>query len=239
MPQPFNMQENRINILSTRPLPDSLVQEAGHAGIRLEQVDFIQTEPIRSVEVQQEIEQALLKSATVVFTSMNAVEAVAAELYDLQPDWNIYCIGNTTRQLVARYFGEEKITGTAASAGELARLIAETSDAEEVIFFCGDQRRRELPEILDSHDILVNEIVVYQTIAVPQKLEEEYNGILFFSPSAVDSFFRVNKAGEKTIFFAIGQTTAAQIRKYSGNRVVVSDEPGKETLLATAIEFFT
>ncbi len=47
-------------------------------------LSFIETEPIDSIEMYEEIENALLESATVVFTSMNAVEAVAAHLNELQ-----------------------------------------------------------------------------------------------------------------------------------------------------------
>src|SRR5882724_4611721 len=133
------MQETKISILSTRPLNDSLVTEAKTAGISIDTFSFIETEPIQSIEVQQEIEQALLRTASIVFTSMNAVEAVAIWLDDQQPDWTIYCTGNTTKQLVKKYFGEKTITGIANSAAELAELIAKEDHTDEIIFFCGDQ----------------------------------------------------------------------------------------------------
>ena len=84
----------------------------------------------------------------------------------------------------------EWVESTANDAVSLAELIAEDRFVDEVIFFCGDQRRDELPEILRQHEVVVNEIVVYQTIAVPHKIEKQYHGILFFSPSAVQSFFQ-------------------------------------------------
>ena len=93
----FAMEQNKITILSTRPLNKSLIKEAKEQGIYIEVVPFIETEAIQSVEVQQEIELALLESATIVFTSMNAVEAVADYVIDEQPDWEIYCMGNTTQ----------------------------------------------------------------------------------------------------------------------------------------------
>ena len=233
------MQQNKISILSTRPLNDSLVADAKAAGIAIDTISFIETEPVQSIEVQQEIEQALLQSATVVFTSMNAVEAVAAEQKEQNPGWTIYCIGNTTRQLVKKYFGEHSIAGTANSAAELAELITKENHSSEVIFFCGDQRRDELPDILRSNDIDVNEIVVYQTSALPHKIEKTYHGILFFSPSAVESFFSNNKAADKTILFAIGNTTATAIKKYCKNKIIIGDEPGKENLVTKMIRYYT
>jgi len=231
--------QNRISILCTRPLNVSLIDEAMHVGIDIEELSFIETEPIQSITVQQEIEQALLQSATVVFTSMNAVEAVAFYQEETQPDWNIYCIGTTTNKLAANYFGTDKIVGTANDAASLAELIAEDRFIDEVIFFCGDQRRDELPAILKKHDIEVNEIEVYQTIAVPHTIDKIYHGILFFSPSAVASFFKNNKLPETTILFAIGNTTANEIKKYSSNKIIISDEPGKENLVSKMMEYFT
>ena len=233
------MQQNKIFILSTRPIGDPLINESKHQNIEIDILSFIETVPIRSIEVQQEIENALLKSSAVVFTSMNAVEAVANELDGHQPDWRIYSIGNTTRQLVKKYFGEEAIAGTAESAAELAELIVEEDNSDDIFFFCGEQRRDELPDILRSNDIEVNEIVVYQTIQVKHKIEKTYHGILFFSPSAVQSFFSNNKISDKTILFAIGNTTATEIKKYANNKIITGDEPSKENLVMEMIRYYT
>ncbi len=232
------MQQNNISILCTRPLDEILVKQTKAAGIVIDELSFIETAPIQTIEVQQEIEQALLLSATVVFTSMNAVEAVAAWQNEEQPDWNIYCIGTTTNKLVQEYFGEEHIAGTANAATELAELIAANEFIDEVIFFCGDQRRNELPEILQQNNIDVNEIVVYETIAVPHKINIDYHGILFFSPSAVESFFSNNKIAAQTVLFAIGNTTATTIKKFSNNKIIISDKPGKENLVQKMMEYF-
>ena len=107
-----------------------------------------------------------------------------------------------------------------------------------MVFFCGDERRDELPDILKQHDIDVNEIVVYQTVEVPRKITKKYFGILFFSPSAVRSIFKLNKLGEKTIPFAIGNTTANEIKKFSNNKIIISNEPGKENLNQKMMEYF-
>jgi uroporphyrinogen-III synthase len=229
---------NKIPILCTRPVSDELLDAASEKNIGIDVFSFIETEPIESVEVQQEIENALLLSATVVFTSMNAVEAVAECMEAEQPAWQIYCIGNTTKELVTKYFGRHRIVGTADDAAELADLIVAESEGQDVIFFCGDRRRDALPEILRRHDIEVNEIVVYETIAVPHKITKDYFGILFFSPSAVDSFFSVNKLMDQTVLFAIGNTTAETIKKYSSNKVIISGTPGKDNLVERMMEYF-
>lgn len=232
------MPQNNIDILCTRPVNEALVKTANAAGIAIDEIAFIETAPIQTIEVQQEIEQASLLSTTVVFTSMNAVEAVAAWKDEQQPDWNIYCMGTTTITLVQQYFGANKISGTANSATELAELIAQDRFVDNVIFFCGDQRRDELPDVLRKYDIDVNEITVYQTIAIPHKISKQYHGILFFSPSAVDSFFKINTIPKETILFTIGNTTAAAIKKHSTNTIIISNSPGKEKLVKKMMEYF-
>jgi uroporphyrinogen-III synthase len=235
----MSAKNNEVQVLCTRPLPDWLLEEAAANGIGITVKPFIETIAIDTLEVQQEIELALLQQAVVVFTSMNAVEAVAAQLYGQVPQWEIYCMGTATRRLVAENFGEAAIAGTAADASELAALIIEEADCEEVIFFCGNQRLTELPTLLQNNHIDVNEIVVYQTISLPHKIAGTYNGILFFSPTAVHSFFTHNSVAGSTVLFAIGKTTAKAISSKTTNKVIVSDEPGKESLLAKMIAYFT
>lgn len=232
------MQQNSISILSTRPLNDLLIKEAKQLNIEIDVLSFIETETVHSSEIKQEIEPALLQSSTVVFTSMNAVEIVAKELAGPQPDWKIYCIGNTTIQLVKKYFGKASLAGTANSAAELAELIADDANNRKIIFFCGDHRRSELPDILRNSDINVKEIVVYRTVLIHHKIEKKYHGILFFSPSAVKSFFSNNHVAKETILFAIGNTTAMTLQNGSHNKVIISEEPGKEKLVRKMMEYF-
>lgn len=228
-----------VNVLCTRPVPEVWVKEAAHKGIGLDILSFIDTVPIDTVEVQQEVEHALILSSSVVFTSMNAVEAVARFMVEIIPDWRVYCIGHTTQQLVVKYFGEEAIAGTAEDAASLAELIIEEGETEEVIFFCGDRRRDELPGLLLDNDIDVEEIIVYQTITVAHHLEKDYQAVLFFSPSAVHSFFSANKLAPNAITFAIGSTTAESIQEYTDHKIILAEQQGKEALVQQMIDFFS
>ncbi|MES1223753.1 MAG: hypothetical protein ABUT20_50120, partial [Bacteroidota bacterium] len=58
------------------------------------------------------------------------------------------------------------------------------------------------------------------------------------SPSAVNSFFSVNKIDNKTILFAIGKTTAGEIKKFAVNKIIIADAPSKELLAEQAIKYF-
>ena len=192
---PFDMPQNKPLILSTKEIEQELIEFASLHNVLLEYSPFIKTEPIQSIEVQQEIVTALTESLTVVFTSVKAVETVAAELDGQEPDWKIFCIGYATRKAVEKFFDENLVIGAADNATTLAELIIEDAVDDEICFFCGDHARPELSNILRKNEFDVTEIVVYQTILLPHTLNKNYNGILFFSPSAVKSFFEKNKIG--------------------------------------------
>lgn len=234
------MQESKKKILSTRPVKETLIQEAAEQNIQLDIIPLIDTEPVQDIDTQQEVEQIALQYATVVFTSMNAVESVITMLDQQVPDWNVYCMGNTTQELIRNYFGEQAISGTGNNASELAEtILSDNDELDEVFFFCGDQRRDELPTKLKEEGIHIEEIVVYKTIPLYQKIDTHYDGIVFFSPSAVESFFKQNKAATSTVFFAIGTTTEAAIKKYTNNSIITAHTPGKEELVRKAIQHFS
>ena len=227
-----------INILCTRPIDPALVKTAASKNIDIEVQSFIDTAAVTTAAVVTQVRQALQQPATVVFTSMNAVTAVAEYVAEQKPEWNIYSIGTSTDLLVKNYFSETLIAGTAYNAADLAKLIINDRFADEVIFFCGNQRRDELPDMLRNNDIDVREIEVYQTIALPQRMVKDYDGILFFSPSAVESFFSDNHIKEQTILFAIGNTTAESIKEFTNNKIIISTTPGKENLVQQMMAYF-
>ena len=232
------MQKNKISILSTRPLQIELINKAAQKNIEIETLSFIETKPIENNSLKQRILHLSDHILTIVFTSMNAVDSVLLSLSNKKPDWKIFCIGSTTKKLVEENFGKNSIAGTADSASDLADVIINQKDISSVIFFCGDKRRNELPEKLIQHNIEVNEIEVYKTFETPHAIEKNYDAILFYSPSAVNSFFSLNKINEQTILFTIGNTTANEIKKYSSNKIIVGRESSKELLFQQAINFF-
>lgn len=228
------MQKTVRTILSTRPVNESLAVTARSSGIVLDTLSFIATETVDTIEVQQEVEQAATQLASVVFTSMNAVAAVTDLLDGHIPDWRIFCIGHATKEQVEDYFGRNAVAGTANNALELADTIID-EDPEEVFFFCGNRRRNELPNQLRKHKILVNEVTVYQTKNIPHRIEKTYDAVLFFSPSAVESFFHSNQLPGSTVVYAIGNTTAEAVHHHCTNRVIKGKTPVKDELVELAI----
>lgn len=226
-------------ILSTRPLPNPIITMAAEKGVGVDSYSFIETDELDTLEVQQAIAAAALQTETVVFTSMNAVESVIHKLKGQIPDWNIYCMGHTTKELAAAYFGEKAIVNTGIHALQLADAIIETGQVETVLFFCGNRRRAELPQQLAAAKIAVREVVVYETRNLTHPITRAYDGILFFSPSAVESFFSQHQLPVYSIVFAIGTTTEAAVKNYCNNQIIVGQSPEKALLAAEAVQFFS
>jgi uroporphyrinogen-III synthase len=237
-------------LLSTQALPESLVFEAAARGVMIDSLSFIATEPVKDDNLGDKIRELKQAPLTVVFTSVNAVEAVKGGGH---PEWRIFCTGGATRRAVEAWFGEEAIAGVAETAKGLAeemirslgnswgwevRLGQEVGIRREIWFFCGDQRRDELPFILKQAGFVVHEVVVYRTKQTPHRVTRDYSGIAFFSPSAVESFFSVNQAPPGARLYAIGPTTAAAIREKCDNPVVTVELPEKRALIRKMIEDF-
>ncbi|HEY5462065.1 MAG TPA: uroporphyrinogen-III synthase [Hanamia sp.] len=230
--------ENKIQILSTKPIGAELARIAGDHNICIDEVPFIETEEIVSEELKKRIAALSQQNITAVFTSANAVNAVK-KLLPAKPSWKIFYIGHQTKNSAADTFSEKNIIGIADDGEELGEEIIKQSSAKKIIFFCGNQRRDVLPEKLKKHGIELEEIVVYKTIEKSRIISKHYDGILFFSPSGVRSFFSVNKINEPVQLFAIGATTAKEIKTYSQLPVIIPEHPDKEKLVQLVIKHFS
>jgi len=232
------MMKNKIQILSTGPVAEELIKEAAENDIIIDEISFITTEDIDDIAIEKKIRELSNQKITVVFTSTNAVNAVA-RFISKQPSWKIFCIGSTTKTLVKKFFGEGAVAEFAENAESLSKLILQNSSIQNITFFCGDKRRDELPGNLNKGGIVVDEIVVYKTIETPTVLTKQYDGILFFSPSAVQSFFSKNSINKNAKIFVIGSTTANAVKLFSQQPVIIAETPGKKNLVNLAINHFS
>ena len=220
-------------LLSTATLPHGLAEEAVARGLVLDATDFIAVAPVAAEGMEA------LAGATLVaiFTSMNAVDAVLRQPF--RPHgWKIYCMSGATYRKIAANFGDTLVAGTADSAEALAAIIRDSEQEKELYFFCGDKRREELPRILTAAGYRVIVKVVYRTTLTPQRIDREYAGIAFFSPSGVESYFSVNAVAGSTLMFAIGNSTATAIRSRCDNPVITAATPDKPLLVKQMIEHF-
>ena len=230
--------QNNFQILSTKKISNSLISLAEKNHICIDQLDFIETEETVSTEIRERIFELSKQKVAVIFTSSKAVEAVG-KLISAKTCWKIFCIEPTTKKSVENYFENIHIAGAATNAEGLADTIISDKSVKKVVFFCGNKRRNTLPEKVKNNGIKVEELVVYKTIEKPRFVSKTYDGILFFSPSAVRSFFSLNEIKETTTLFAIGNTTAEEIKIFTTAKTIITEIPDQEQLILEVIKYFS
>lgn len=240
------MQNKTYRILCTRPLSASLIERAADNHVQIAVQEFIQIKP----RIDQQLKDNILnvfnaaESRIQVFTSANAVQ-ILEQVYFNQSDkyyvingMKICCIDGNTLKQVKELFQDCEILATASYGKVLAEKIIALPQVKEVNFFCGSKRRDELPGMLTAAGIKVNEYVIYENVPTPVITGNEYDGILFFSPSAVKSFFSVNRLTPATVCFAIGSTTAKALQDFTDNKIISSTDTSEDSMVQTAIFYF-
>ena len=196
--------DKQTQIYSTKTLTES--QRHLFKNIKVDSSDFLKISLNR-------IPKPILKSKidNVIITSQNAVEAITRVFPKEELQFkNIYCVGRRTKKLIESKIGKVKHSENNAKA--LADYLVDFIDGTDVTYFCSDIRLDELPTILEENNIKVNEVEAYKTILDATKIDATVEGVMFYSPSTVESYMQNNKADK--IAYCIGDTTATEAKKY-------------------------
>jgi uroporphyrinogen-III synthase len=221
-----------IRILSTKKLLVNQKQFLLNANISLVEADFI--------SIHQKKVAVETINENLIFTSQNSVVSLienlgSSDTLTLLKQKKVFCVGMKTKSLLEENgFNVIAYTGYAADLAEIITLIY---GREKFTFFSGNLRRDTLPEALTNAEVVFNEIQVYETILTPQKVSGPFEGILFFSPSGVESYLKDNKISNQTCF-CIGTTTAEALENITNN-VVIANQPTVENVIIQCIHFYT
>ncbi len=209
-------------VLSTKILESHQKRLLLNAGISLVEYNAIKIEFIDFDPGKKYIKNAIV-------TSKNAALAIIGKELIIE---NCFCVGEKT----AAFLKENKynIAEIADYGTALAAIITKKYSDENFSFFCGDRRQEELPSILKENSIDVEEIQVYKTTLNLKKFHQEFDGILFFSPSGAKSFFSKNKIKNSTAF-CIGTTTASEAKKFTEN-IVIATKPSIENVIVKVVK---
>jgi uroporphyrinogen-III synthase len=228
------MPDRRYTILSTASIPFERIPRIPDS-VDLRVIPFIEIVPREEESLKKQIDRLATEQTAVVFTSAHAVRWVT-KLLNKKPDWKIYCIRYETRRALAEWIGEKYELKTADNARALSDQIV-ADGIRDAVFFCGDQRMEILPDHLKKNGVRLNEFIVYDTKLSPVFIENSPDAILFFSPTAVKSFFSMNRLPPSTTIFAMGQTTAASLKKYTDSPLILSPEADKTFVINMALEY--
>ena len=216
-------------VYSTKKLSKLQKETLSHA-IGIEDSDFIK---IRFNRISAKV----MKNSheNVVITSQNGVEAILNSFTKEEINFkNIFCVGRRTKKLIENRIG--KVAHVSKNALKLAEYISKETDIKQVSYFCSDLRLDVLPTYLQANDIIVNEIEAYKTMLSPVKIDDSVVGVLFYSPSGIESYLLENNTDK--IAFCIGETTAVDARKHFKN-VQVANMPDVESILELVNTYFS
>jgi uroporphyrinogen-III synthase len=101
-------------------------------------------------------------------------------------------------------------------------------EGTEVTYFHGNLSLENLPSILEENQITVNKIEAYRTKLSGKSIPESVEGVLFYSPSTIESYLLKNKP--HSIAYCIGETTATEARKHF-KEVKVAKIPDTESVI--------
>ncbi len=217
-------------------ISENLLQQAKAKGVHITVIPFIEVSLLDSPALSGLISGLPAKGITAVLTSKNSVAGLKKNM-DIVPDWRIACLEGKTLDAAVGFFGKAAITITAADSGTLAAEIIR-NNIKNVVFFCGNRRLDHLPEALQKAGITVQEITVYTTEETPVAVPRNYEGILFFSPTAVNSFFTANTLPPDCTTFAIGKTTAKALAFYTSDTIVISPVSDEQLMIKHVINYY-
>ncbi|QED38355.1 uroporphyrinogen-III synthase [Antarcticibacterium arcticum] len=210
-------------ILSTKMLSPAQKNLLLNAGIGLVEYNAIKIESL-DFRCEDIIQNAII-------TSRNTAKAIIRR--NIQID-NVFCVGEKTASLLNE--NGYNLLETADYGKELAVKLLENYRERVYTFFCGDKRMDDIPLSLKKNNINFREIEVYRTHLDPKAFDQEFDGILFFSPSAVQSYIMKNETSS-SVAFCIGTTTAAEAKKYTDN-IIIATRPSIENVLVQVVKKF-
>lgn len=171
-----------------------------------------------------------------IFTSKNAIKSLLKKTHiDSLKSKECFCVGEKTKIYLEK--NGFKVVDFATDASTLAEIIVEKHSNKKFTFFSGTIRKDILPKKLIENDVAFNEIKVYKTVLQPKNIVLEINAILFFSPSAVESYLQKNKIENQTTCFCIGDTTAKALENTSKN-IIIASQPNIENVIEEVIKYY-
>jgi uroporphyrinogen-III synthase len=216
-----------MRILSTKKLQPNQKQFLLNADFSVIDADFI------TIENKKITLEGI--NDNLIFTSANAVKAIAeiSEVQDIRRN-PCFCVGEKTAGLLDEV--GFTVVEIADNASQLAEIIKNGYKNESFTFFCGNLRMETLPLSLKISGISFNEIEVYDTALNPQEIKADIDGILFFSPSGVESYLVKNTINDE-VCFCVGETTAKALQQTTKN-IIIANKPSVENVIIQCINYY-
>lgn len=215
-------------VLSTKKLTPSQKQLLLNSGLSFVEYDAIKIDLLP-------FNLDLKSGDNCIITSRNAVRSILKENNQRHlPEINFFCVGEKTEKLLLSK--GLRVLETCDYGVDLAKLLAHKYKNDSFTYLCGNVRREELPTILKDHQVPLREVEVYNTSLNKKVFLQDFEAVLFFSPSGIQSFCSVNDL-KRTNAICIGKSTAFEAKKHTEN-IITATKPSVENVIVQAVKHF-
>jgi len=219
-------------ILSTKRLSASQRELALNGRLNIVEYDAIKIQYI-PFEINFEFD-------CFIFTSQNAVKSYLKNHKSLfaktekPKTLKALCVGEKTKRLLEE--NDFEVLATKENAESLGEVILSEYKKYSFLFLSGNLRRAAIPELFKKNNVRYKEVIVYNTGLNLKTFKNEFDGILFFSPSGIKSFTHFNNLSKSTAF-CIGSTTFNEAQKYT-HRLIKANKPTIENVIVQAVKYY-
>ncbi len=225
-----------MRIFSTKTLDKEAITHSASLNLKIQCVDFIK---VTGIEFDiQSVHSHTFDS--VAFTSANAVRYFLQHkaALELLRGKNIFSLALRTFEELSKH-NLQPISG-GKNIEELAKTIIQTQFAKSVLRVRGNLSLGVLEEKLVSSGIHYTSLIVYHTILQSDiAVNENFDVVMFYSPSGVESFLTSNKLSSETLCCCIGEVTATALRgKYSNAKIILPELPSPESMITSIAAHF-
>ncbi|MDL1913754.1 MAG: uroporphyrinogen-III synthase [Bergeyella sp.] len=175
-----------------------------------------------------------LKDHSLIFSSIHGVKSFFASRFKPNNNYpekkinKIYTVGPRVKhELQMRGFPPFR---TFPAAAELKDFIIKNAPKENFLHFCGNLSPSLFDKKQPLQSIGYKKIEMYTTKLLFPFIHEQYDALVFFSPSGVRSYVKHNSLEGKKIF-SIGKTTENELKKFTRNLIFTSKKSNLEDLL--------
>jgi uroporphyrinogen-III synthase len=171
-----------------------------------------------------------------IFTSKKAVKAIKPAIKDLEIPDHIFAVGSKTAEMLE----ELNLKVTTPDEYNVVSLAKKMQDLElkHVAHFCGNLKAGNLNKLLGKETKLTS-VEVYRTkLATHSVNVEDYAGIVFMSPSAVESFSKRNEVNGSTQIFCIGPTTEEAAQEAGLSNCITPEYSTLDSLMESIQTYF-
>jgi len=215
-----------MRLLSTKILSPAFKDRLMMHSFSLVEQSFIKIVPIDQPIVAP-VHDAL------IFTSQNAVKKVLSDSKIRKMiDGKIgYCVGKKTAMLLTE--NGQKVAKIAQNSSELAHFLSKNAKNQSFSYFCGNLRTPDLEEVLPANGIEIQAIEIYKTQLLDHVVKGHFDGLLFFSPSAVRAYAQRNTF-DQSHSFCLGTSTAKAVALHTQD-YTIAKAPDEAQLLKSLI----